>query len=573
MNRLLNVALVLGCVVTQAYGEAVKSLRLILPPQPSLVVQNIERVFVRQIESRSDAKVVEEGEAPLTVELTIKPGIGAEGFQIADGDNGVIRVTGNDARGLLYGVGKFLHTSSYGKEGLVPSSWRGVSVPKMPVRGIYFASHFHNYYQVAPTEEVRQYVEDLSLWGVNTFLVWFGMEEFGGINDPKAQAHLKHLHTLLKTAKDLGLGTSIGCVCNDGYANAPKELRADESTVDHVGYDTKNGPRIYNLGNELCPSRPGVQEMELGYCKEKFDFFRDIGVDYWFIWPYDNGGCTCAKCAPWGSNGLLRLAEPLSRAFHREFPKGKVVLATWGFDFWGIGEWEGMAAKFKATKPDWVDYILADSYGGHDFPAYPLEKGVPGGLPLLNFPDICMYGQGPWGGYGANPYPGLLQRRWNQTRQKIAGGFLYSEGIFEDLNKVICLGLYWDPDRPAVESVRDYAAFEFSPHVADDVAEAVRIFETNHFRDKVGESAVKACQLLEQAEAKMTSQARNAWRWRLFRIRATIDQEIHRNSLGQAKDEVFQQACDELTKISHAENSADMLRPQPLRAKAAGPKK
>ena len=36
----------------------------------------------------------------------------------------------------------------------------------------------------------RRYVEDLSLWGVNSYLVWFGMEEFNGIKDPNAQAML-----------------------------------------------------------------------------------------------------------------------------------------------------------------------------------------------------------------------------------------------------------------------------------------------------------------------------------------------------------------------------------------------
>ena len=61
-------------------------------------------------------------------------------------------------------------------------------MPKMPVRGMYLATHFHNYYQVAPVAEVTRYIEDLSLWGVNNYLVWFGMEEFNGMNDPKAQA-------------------------------------------------------------------------------------------------------------------------------------------------------------------------------------------------------------------------------------------------------------------------------------------------------------------------------------------------------------------------------------------------
>ena len=187
MKTLCAVGFVLACLVAKVHGEAVKSIRLVLPPQPSPVVQNIGQVFARQIERRCDAKVVRQGEAPLVVEFAVKQGLGAEGFEIADGAGGTIRISGNDARGLLYGVGKFLHTSAYNSQGFLPGSWRGVSVPKMPVRGIYLATHFQNYYQVAPIEEVKQYVEDLSLWGPNSFLVWFGMEEFNGINDPEAK--------------------------------------------------------------------------------------------------------------------------------------------------------------------------------------------------------------------------------------------------------------------------------------------------------------------------------------------------------------------------------------------------
>ena len=558
MNTLSISILVLACAA-EAQGEAVKSLRLILPPRSGAVVENIGRVFARQVESRCEARVIFKDAAPLTVELTIEPGVGSEGFRIADSAPNTIRIIGNDLRGLLYGVGKFLHTSAYGEGGFAPGSWRGESAPKMPVRGIYLATHFHNYYQAAPIEEVTRYVEDLSLWGVNSFLVWFGMEEFNGISDPKAQAMLERLRALLRIVKDLGLDASLGCICNDGYKNSPAHLRADDGTAGHAGYHSRMGPRIFNLGNELCPSKPGVPEMELGFCQEKFEAFKSIGLDYWFIWPYDNGGCTCSNCAPWGANGFLRMAEPLARAYRRAFPKGRVILGTWYFDRWADGEWSGITARFNAKKPDWVEYIMADNF--EEYPRYPLDHGVPGGFPLLNFPDISMWGQDPWGGYGANPYPGRLQARWSLTRDKLSGGFPYSEGIYEDLNKVICTRLYWDPDRPALETVTDYAAFEFSPAVAEEVSSVVEIFEKNHQRDQIGERAVTACELLDRAEAKLTPQAQRSWRWRLFHVRASIDQEIYRNRLGQGRQEVFRKAHEELLKISRAENAWPMLRP------------
>ena len=61
MGKLLIVTLVLTCAAAEAHGEAVKSLRLILPPQPDPVVENIGRVFVRQIQSRCEARVVTQG--------------------------------------------------------------------------------------------------------------------------------------------------------------------------------------------------------------------------------------------------------------------------------------------------------------------------------------------------------------------------------------------------------------------------------------------------------------------------------------------------------------------------------
>jgi hypothetical protein len=580
LGAVLLSSLNLSCISSQKHWEAVKTIKLEFPSSPTPLVENIGRIFSRQVHSRCEAQVITKDKAPLTVKLSIEPGIGAEGFKIADGKKGTILIIGNDERGLLFGVGKFLHTSTYGPQGFTPGSWRGVSVPAMPIRVIYFATHFQNYYQVAPIEEVKQYVEDLSLWGVNGLLVWFGMEEFTGIDDPKAQAMLERLRALLKTAKDLGLNACLGSITNDGYKNSPVSLRAEDSTVGRAGYHTEiGGNRIYNLGQELCPSKPGVPEMEMGYMREKFEAFKSVGLDYWFFAPYDNGGCTCSKCSPWGINGYLRTAEPLARDYRRAFPNGKVILSVWYFDRWAYGEWEGITAKFNEKKPDWVDYIMADNF--EEFPRYPLDHGSPGGLPMLNFPDISMWGQNPWGGYGANPQPGRLQDRWNITREKLSGGSPYSEGIYEDLNKVICAQLYWSPDRPAMETVKDYIAFEFSPQVVDDISQVVTIFEKNHLHKEflkenqsykslnentIGESAVTAYQLMEQADTKLTPQALRSWRWRLFHVRATIDNELYRDKSFQARDEVFQQAHDELIAITHAQNAWSMMVPPVIHA-------
>ena len=59
----------------------------------------------------------------------------------------------------------------------------------------------------------------------------------------------------------------------------------------------------------------------------------------------------------------------------------------------------------------------------------------------MNFFEISMVGAVPWGGYGANPYPSLLQKIWEKIKGVTGGGYPYSEGIFDDINKIICAGV------------------------------------------------------------------------------------------------------------------------------------
>ena len=121
-----------------------QQVQVALPRGAGPVLTNIAGVFGRQLQRRCGATIVRDGSAPFTLELAIEPGIGKEGFRITDGPQGGVRIAGNDERGVLYGVGKFLRTSRY-EGGFAPGGWRGVSVPDKSLRGIYFATHFYNY--------------------------------------------------------------------------------------------------------------------------------------------------------------------------------------------------------------------------------------------------------------------------------------------------------------------------------------------------------------------------------------------------------------------------------------------
>ena len=170
-------------------------------------------------------------------------------------------------------------------------------------------------------------------------------------------------------------------------------------------------------------------------------------------------------------------------------------------------------------------------------------------------------GTEPRGSYGANPLPDRLQRLWNQTQGKLSGGFPYSEGIYEDLNKAICSQLFWDGNRPTMETVREYIAYEFAPAIVVPATRAITILERNHERKSIGAEARDAFSLLEASEKKMTPPARRSWRWRILVLRALIDRELLETK-GQLQGETLRQAFQELTTIYHAEKAYSMpIRP------------
>ncbi len=535
------------------------TIRVAAAPTPLLA--NLQRIAARAMAARGWPQpvwVAAGSEAAAALELALRPGPPPQAFALESGPDGLVRIAASDERGLLYGLGKYLRRSAGPGGAFVPCAWRGVAVPRVSLRGMYFASHFHNYYQEAPLADVEAYIEDLALWGLNALTVWFDLHHFRGLDDPAAQAMLARLKALLRAARGVGMSAGIGVLANEGYATTPAALRA-----------TKTGRAHY--GVEVCVGTPAGMALVLDNLRAEFEAFRDVGLDHVWLWPYDQGGCACPACAPWGSNGMLRIGEPIARLFRELYPQGQVIYSTWLFDYGREqDEWAGLARAFggarergrpaRSTAPDWVDYLLADSHAR--FPRFPLDRGVPGGLPLLNFPEISMWGMMPYGGFGANPLLRRFAALWGEVAHVADGGFPYSEGIFEDLNKIAYAHFYWTGQNDVREALAEYAAFEWGGMAADVAARVTDGLEANHGQCWMTDETLRLWgspkgtipvagypgwsryplpqtadaarareiyALCEAAEAAMPAWARQAWRWRIIKLRALLDRELISN--------------------------------------------
>ncbi len=498
-----------------AAKEPEAEIRVRVEASPDPLVTRTFAILKDRIQQRCSARVVEAATGAHLI-LATDSGLPHDAFRMEEVD-GAVRIAGGSPRGLLYGVGKFLRTSRY-DGAFQASAWRGTSVPQGSLRGMYFASHFHNWYHSAPEPEISRYMEDLALWGVNAVMVIFPMINLQDWNDPQAEPAMAMVRQYAKTARGLGLQFATG-INNTMFIGAPKGIRATPLP------DPTH--RRGNSGHPICPSHPEGHTYLMDNARQLFEKLSDAGLDILVHWPYDEGGCACEKCQPWGSNGYLKLSRDMTELGRKYFPNLKSVLSTWMFDTPPEGEWQGLTDAL-ARENGWVDYILADSH--EDFPRYPIDSGVPGKLPLLNFPEISMWGNWPWGGVGAHPLPSRFQRLWDQVKQAVQGGFPYSEGIYEDMNKAVVVQFYWDRDRTARATLEEYSAYEYGSGVAGDVMAIVETLENSagcaQRKEPVDTEAVKrACELAEKVNARLPDWARQNWRWEILRLRTVLDRE------------------------------------------------
>ena len=574
----ISILIVMGLLSFNLRAEekqpvAVKSVKLVIPAEAGPVVENTGRVFTRQVQQRCEAKVITTGNAPLTVELTIASGIGAEGFRIEDRKGGGVRIVGNDERGLVAGVGKYLRTSRYDQGGFTSGTWRGTSVPTRQARGMYFATHFHNFYHDAPVGKIQHYVEDLALWGLNELVVWYDAHHFNGFEDPEAVKFRKRLHDIMTAAKRSGMDVSLLVIGNEAYGDSPAELR------------TSGGGRGAVYPCAVCPSKPEGMKYILKVLGEEFDWAADLKPRSVWIWPYDPGDCGSAECKPWGSKGFMKCVEEVGKLARQKMPGTKILLSTWYMDKAELTS----VMKQLGERKDLVDGLVnednilpgASGLGGVDQQPSGASPLLNHGLPVVGFPEISMHNTFPWGGFGATPLTARAQAQWNAQKKGLAGGFPYSEGIYEDLTKIVYSQFYWN-DQPAAETVKEYIAFEFSPDVVGDVAGVIKTLEQDHHwrwwpgmlegvklqmdwypsrgaAPQADPGAEEAYAAMQRIDGLLMPQAKKAWRWRQLYLRALLDAELKTN--GGKPNERCNEAFAELIKIYHAENADPAVRP------------
>ncbi|MBQ9777549.1 MAG: hypothetical protein IJW22_01365, partial [Clostridia bacterium] len=249
------------------------------------------RLFTTRVAERVPTELGEDGEK---IVFAIDATLGApESYRIEAIDGGW-QVCGTDELGLYFGIGKLLHSAKWSSVDFTPVATDGVVSPASSYRAIYYSKHFYNWYQVAPMDEQERYLEDLLLWGYNVVHTTLPTVNASSFDDPIFTGAIEQTHRIFKLAKKFGMLTSLSIGSNQGLKSAPAEFSAE------ISFDlTYRG----NLGRNLCINKPGALDYLKNLWRHKLNAFTDVGLDFVTCWPYDEGGCGCEKCRPWGKRG------------------------------------------------------------------------------------------------------------------------------------------------------------------------------------------------------------------------------------------------------------------------------
>ena len=480
-------------------------------------------------------------------------------------------VKASRTRGFIFGCGELLRAMDFEKKGFSVADGLYRFAPVSTYRCCYMARHFDTWYQRAPKEEILRYIDDMFLWGVNTFNTQLFMANvnFAYATQEEIEIFDDVTDAICRRVKQCDMDLQTGGGGNTAPAGYPLEYKA-QKLVPARGNDSWN----------LCPSKPGALEYLLARREMLLKRYVERGypITRMSYFPYDEGGCQCEQCAPWGGNGYVKTIEAMHALNIKYYPDITETVSTWLFD---DNDYEGLYAYL--SKQDWIDYLEVDS--STEYPRYPLEHAVPGGIPITTFPEISMWGRCPWGGYGSSPQPERFNRLFRQVESVARGYRLYSEGLYDDINKIVVTTLYKDPTRTPEDALKEYAAYELPGVKPEDFCKFVGLLEATHrtgpengrrrkdfnflvfLRDADPEllalrktQAAEALKLAKRMDGQILPWMKNCWRWRLLLLRATIDNEIF--SSGELHTPLADECYKELVSIYHGEAQLKRLMEQ-----------
>jgi hypothetical protein len=419
-----------------------------------------------------------------------------EGYRICVRQEGggapVIWVIGADARGVLFGAGRLLRLLDWGPRRVSLAGTTDVSTaPVYPIRGHQLGYRARaNSYDAWNASTYEQYVRDLILFGCNAV-------ENIPFQDDQPSPHM--------TVPRDEMNKLLSQMC-------------DRYDLDYWVWT----PVVFDL-HDQAQRAAELQRHESLYaaCPR---------LDAVFV-PGGDPGANPPQL-------LLPFLEDIGARLMARHPGARVWLSLQWF---GDGQIGSIYRYIDEHKPNWLGGLVA----GPSSPPIPETRArLPREYRLRHYPDIthtvrCQYPV-PWwdpafsltlGRECPNPRPAYYAYLHNWLAPYTDGFLTYSDGIHDDVNKVIWSARGWDPQVDVREALRDYARVFFRPDLAEPVADGILALEKNWEGPLAENGAVESTLAYWQALERKAPELKGNWRWQLCLLRSVYDAYVRRRLL------------------------------------------
>jgi hypothetical protein len=452
------------------------------------------------------------------ITIAKEPRLPAEGFQISidqpAGSAPTISVIGNDARGVLFGVGRLLRELRMVRGSVsLRSDFKIVSAPKYPIRGHQLGYRPKtNSYDGWDLKQWEQYYRDLAVFGTN--------------------------------AVELIPPRSDDAPDSPHFPLPPMEMMVGMSRLaDDYGLDVW----IWYPALDADYANPQTVEFAL---KEWAEVFRKLPrIDAVFV-PGGDPGHTRPKY-------LMALLEKQTESLHRFHPKAQMWVSPQGFSQEWMNEFQDILNK---DQPSWLAGVV---YGPQVRVTLPqLRDLIPKKYPIRRYPDIthcfrCQYPVPDWdlayvlteGREVINPRPAGQATIFRAFQDYAAGFITYSEGCNDDVNKIIWSSLGWDPNADVRDILREYSRYFIGERYRGSFALGLLALEKN-WRGPLltNDSVYTTLEQFRTMEKSASPQDLLNWRFQQALYRAYYD-AYEKRRLGHETD-LEEKAMDRLRAAS-----------------------
>lgn len=423
---------------------------------------------------------------------------GEEGYRLLgqQEDKPIVLIVGEDHRGLLYGIGKFLRKARLKQQSiLVDANLSISSTPRQLCRGHQLGYRPKtNAYDAWSVEQFEQYIRELALFGANSIEIMPPRTDDDPTGPLMKVDPTEMMIRLSEIIHSYGLDTWVWYPnMADNYAN-PATVQAELAEREEIFSKVPHIDAVFIPGSD-----PG-----------------DLEPDLLFEWSEQVAG--------------------LLRKYH---PQAKLWLSPQVMSHESKRWLEGFLANVL-LEPEWLGGIV---FGPHvDITLPDLRRIVPDQYPIRRYEDIthnfhCQYPVQEWdlayaltlGRESINPRPLAQKHIHNLLESYAVGNISYSEGINDDVNKFIWSDQDWDSGTPVIETLRDFARLFIGDDYTEGVAQGLLALERNWegplIANETVDDTLRQWQLMEQSAPPEVT---NNYRFQMGLLRAYYDVYIRR---------------------------------------------